>query len=42
VAAEAVCTVTVVRPPRLAGALVREDGNAGKPDAAEAQSLFRF
>ena len=42
VAAEAVCTVTVVRPPRLAGALVREHGSSGKPDAAEAQRLLRF
>jgi nucleotide-binding universal stress UspA family protein len=34
VAAEAPCTVTVVRPPRLA-TLVEENGASGKPDEAE-------
>ena len=36
VAAEAVCTVTVVRPPRSAVAPVQEDKNGRKPKAIEA------
>ena len=35
VAAEAACTVTVVRPPRLDAVSVQA-GNGGKPDAGEA------
>jgi nucleotide-binding universal stress UspA family protein len=36
VAAEAPCTVTVVRPPRLAGAGAPQDNSGTKPDALEA------
>jgi hypothetical protein len=35
VAAEAACTVTVVRPPRSAMALVQEDKSGRKPKAIE-------
>jgi eukaryotic-like serine/threonine-protein kinase len=36
VAAEASCTVTVVRPPRLAAASARDDANGSKPDSVDA------
>jgi hypothetical protein len=36
VAAEAACTVTVVRPPRSAVALLQDDQDGRKPKALEA------